>query len=521
MSITSKEMARLKSEFDLENYQPLSVTWHLRSAILTRLRNGEDVLPDIDGRQEIKSDLIRAVLSGSHPYLISEEGTGKTRLARSLSRLLPPVPAIKGCAYHDDPKWENYYLCNRCQDAKNPAEKFGIEFIPGEMRFSRVQGNEYTNEAKILGLKDIQAIACGASPSDPGAFIGTGIFRANRGILMVDELPAIRTKVQVLLHPLLEEKKAVLEEYNWERFVDLIVIATGNPSGFSHVNEIPRPLLDRLEMIYMDLPEEEIEKKIIMKERSVQDSNGYIKQNFNSEALGDPTVDYDLIKRHAVIPWWVIEVLNKTVRYSRQCANLEKKPSIRGGTRAFEHTLSSTEMEGRTVATLNDAFLGLRLALRGRIGLMPDYIDFDNPEKTIKQTDQVAEDMLRDVINDVSRKLFQEVDFNQERLVQEISATYGKDATDPSSVILKQSPELEKIIEWMVNSWQSKLPYRYCSQREKDIFDRKDEVADSIKKEYMDSALTFVTASAAVKGIVKDEMLSDKVFVPKRISFNM
>jgi hypothetical protein len=216
-----------------------------------------------------------------------------------------------------------------------------------------------------------------------------------------------------------------------------------------------------------------------------------------------------------------MEALNKTVRYSRQCTNLEKKPSIRGGTRAFDHTLSSTEMESRTVATLNDAFLGLRLALRGRIGLVPDYIDFDNPEKTLKQTDQVAEDMLRDVINDVSRKLFQEVDFNQERLVQEISSTYGKGAADPSSVNLKQSPELGKIIEWMLNSWQSKLPHRYCRQREKDIFDRKDGVADSIKKEYMDSALAFVTASAAVKGIVKDEMLSDKVFVPKRISFNM
>ncbi len=520
MNINSEEIKRLESEFDLENYRPLSVIWHLRCAILSRLKNGKDVLPDIDGRQETKSDLIRAVLSGAHPYLISEEGTGKTRLARSLSRLLPPVPAIKGCPYHDDPKWEYYHLCNRCQDAKNPVEKFGIEFIPGEVRFSRVQGNEYTNEAKILGLKDIQAIACGASPSDPGAFIGTGIFRANRGILMVDELPAIRTKVQVLLHPLLEEKKAVLEEYNWERFVDLLVIATGNPSGFSHVNEIPRPLLDRLEMIYMDLPEEEIEKEIIMKERSVQNSDGYFKENFNSDTLGDPNVDYDLIKRRAVIPWWVMESLNKTVRYSRQCTNLEKKPSIRGGTRAFDHTLSSTEMEGRTVATLNDAFLGLRLALRGRIGLMPDYIDFDNPEKTIKQTDQVAEDMLRDVINDVSGKLFREIDFNQERLVNEISSAYGKTA-NPSSINLKRFPELGKIIEWMVKSWQSKLPSSYCNERERDIFDQKNGVAESIKKEYLDSALAFITASAAVKGIVKDELLANRVFVPKRVSFNM
>jgi hypothetical protein len=31
-------------------------------------------------------------------------------------------------------------------------------------------------------------------------------------------------------------------------------MATGNPEGFSHVNEVPRPLIDRLETIYLDLP---------------------------------------------------------------------------------------------------------------------------------------------------------------------------------------------------------------------------------------------------------------------------
>ena len=95
------------------------------------------------------------------------------------------------------------------------------------------------------------------SPKDPLAFAGTGVFRANRGVLFIDELPAIRTKVQVLLHPIIEEKKAILEEYNWEYPLDLLVVSTGNPEGFSHVNEVPRPLLDRLETVYMDLPDEE------------------------------------------------------------------------------------------------------------------------------------------------------------------------------------------------------------------------------------------------------------------------
>ena len=171
--------------------------------------------------------------------------------------MLLPVPRIKGCPYNDDPKWPKSRLCPRCRESANPVTEFGIEWISGAERFSRIQGNEYTNEAKLLGLKDIQAIARGMSPKDPLAFAGTGVFRANRGVLFIDELPAIRTKVQVLLHPIIEEKKAILEEYNWEYPLDLLVVSTGNPEGFSHVNEVPRPLLDRLETVYMDLPDEE------------------------------------------------------------------------------------------------------------------------------------------------------------------------------------------------------------------------------------------------------------------------
>lgn len=251
----------------LDRYQSIPISYLLRYTILKRINRGEDVLPEIQGREQVKEDVVRALLSGAQPYLVSEEGTGKTRLARSISKLLLPVPRIKGCPYNDDPKWPKTRLCPRCRESANPVTEFGIEWITGPERFSRIQGNEYTNEAKLLGLKDIQAIARGMSPRDPLAFAGTGVFRANRGVLFIDELPAIRTKVQVLLHPIIEEKKAILEEYNWEYPLDLLVVATGNPEGFSHVNEVPRPLLDRLETVYMDLPDESVEFAIMVMER--------------------------------------------------------------------------------------------------------------------------------------------------------------------------------------------------------------------------------------------------------------
>ena len=518
MRTNQKSLKQLEKDFDLESYRPLSVVWHLRHAILLKLRAGEDVLPDIDGREETKSDFIRSILSGCHPYLVSEEGTGKTRLARSLARLLPPVPVIKGCPYHDDPKMEQFLLCSRCQESKKPVEKFGIEFIPGEDRFSRIQGNEYTNEAKLLGLKDIQAIANGASPSDPEAFIGTGVFRANRGILMIDELPAIRTKVQVLLHPLLEEKKAVLEEYNWERFVDLILVATGNPGGFSHVNDIPRPLLDRVELIFMELPEAEIEKEIMLKERSPLQPDGYFSDNNGFEPNWDPNIDYDLVERKAMVPWWVVEVLNRTVRFSRECPSLEKASNIRGGTKAFEHTLSSVEMAGRNVAKLEDAYLGLRLALRGRIALRSDFIDFDNPERTARRVDQVVGDMLRDVLNQIARDIFQGVDLRRDRFVKELTSIYGTEAKSDASIDFSQYPEVEKIIGRMKDSWETKLPKEYCTSYEKDLFTQKNRTKSPFQKEYLESAVDFLAAVAAIRGFFPADTRPSDVFIPEKFS---
>jgi len=100
------------------DYKPTPVAHQLRYSVLRRIRAGEDVLPDIQGRGETKNDVIRAILSGAHPYLVSEEGTGKTRLARSLTHLLTPIVNIKGCLYNDDPEWPSQLLCPRCRECK-------------------------------------------------------------------------------------------------------------------------------------------------------------------------------------------------------------------------------------------------------------------------------------------------------------------------------------------------------------------------------------------------------------------
>jgi len=449
----------------------MPVVYQLRGSILHRIRAGQPVLPQIDGRNETKADVIRALLSGAHPYLVSEEGTGKTRLARSLTTLLPQIPIIKGCPYHDDPKWPAEWLCPRCRANSNPVKEFGIDFVPGVKRFSRIQGNEYTNEAKLLGLKDIQAIARGKSPSDPEVFTGTGVFRANRGVLFVDELPAIRTKVQVLFHPILEEKKAILEEYNWEHPLDLVLIATGNPMGFAHVNDIPRPLLDRLEPVYMDLPEEDVERDIMLKEtfrvRLVPDMTNEVDEGIYPS--------WEEIARIVAAPWWVIDTINKSVRYSRTCPYVEKTASIRASNRALDHTYASVEMENRRVANLRHAYHGLRLALRARVGLRTDLIDFDNPKKTFMLGDKLTEDFIWNVFEDMRNGAGLLGVYDRQKLGSELgslltSSEEGLAAGRVPSALISQYDEVKNVVQWMKQTANEKVDQTIISEPERKLY---------------------------------------------------
>lgn len=509
-----KSTGREPGDFFENHYVPVPVAYQMRYSILKKIRAGEGLLPDIQGREETKKDIIRALLSGAHPYLVSEEGTGKTRLARSLTSLLPHIYRIKGCPYNDDPKWPPQLLCPRCRGAKDPVKKYGMELVPRGERFSRIQGNEYTNEAKLLGLKDIQAIARGKSLTDQTVFTGTGAFRANRGILFIDELPAIRTNVQVLLHPLLEEKRVILEEYNCQYPLDLILIATGNPRGFSHVYEIPRPLLDRMELIYMDMPEEEVEKEIMLRERfSIKDA-----RHERVEPEVEDLVPYSelekVIQRTVSAPWWIIDIINRTVRQSRNCPRLDKKASIRASSKALDHTYASVEMENREVANLRDAYYGLRLALRGRISLSPEYIDVDEPRRSFNRIDNVVEDLMWNALDAFTLDIFEGID--KKKIAEEIQSITSHGAENITNR-LRDQEQLGAVVAKMKKASADRSDAVLLNDTERQLIYNSDSAGEKTRQEYNLSALEVVINFALHKGIIS-ESRTGQIFVPKKLS---
>ena len=496
-------------EFDFERYRPMPVRYELRYVMLKKLRDGEDPLPDIQGREGTKRDLIRTVLSNSHPYLVSREGTGKTRLAESLAKLLPPVPKIKGCPYNCDPKWPEEWKCPSCRGEEDPE----IEFIAGRERYSRIQGNEYTNEAKILGVKDIQAIVQGESPTDPRAFIGTGVLRGNRGIVVVDELPAIPTKVQVLFHPMLQEGKIILEEYAWERPIDLFFIATGNPTGFAHVNRIPEPLLDRLELIPMRLPGEAVEREIMHRERFK------VYEDFYEEGRAEPWleplyVEANALRRRVAAPWWVVDVIAKTSRYTRDCPNVDRGASIRGSIKALDHTYSTTEMRNGHVSSLGDATLGLTLSLRGRVRIRADLIDFDGgPGDAVDRNREVVEDVMWYAVRDVGERVLAGVDTSVRELAREVDALIGDGV---SLADLKEGSLVSEALNWMDEAGpRGTLPL--VDGLEEQLRNDIKVVDPEVVAEYRFSGLEFLANALLSSGEVSAFTDQSTIFVPKRM----
>ena len=477
--------------------------------MLKKLREGVDPLPDIQGRDETKRDVIRAVLSNSHPYLVSREGTGKTRLAESLAKLLPPVPKVKGCPYNCDPKWPAEWQCTSCREEEDPE----IEIIAGRERYSRIQGNEYTNEAKILGVKDIQAIIQGVSPTDPRAFIGTGVLRGNRGVVAVDELPAIPTKVQVLFHPMLQENKIILEEYAWERPIDIFFVATGNPTGFAHVNRIPEPLLDRLELIPMGLPDEPVERDIMFRERFRVYDEFFTDRA--DEAPQEPLyITTASLKRKVAAPWWIVDTLLKTTRYTRDCPNIDRGASIRGSIKALDHTYSTTEMRGGRVSSLGDAAEGLQLALRGRVRLRADLIGFDDrASEQMIQTARVVDDILWYALRDVGERILAGLEESR-ALSKEVSELLSDDGAIPPG--LESYPKFTEALEWLNESGPEEAEHL--------VTDLEDQLRGGIAgadprdvEEYRRSALELLGNALLAKEIIRSLPEIDGLYVPRRM----
>jgi MoxR-like ATPase len=315
---------------------------------------------------------------------------------------------------------------------------------------------------------------------------------------------------------MLQERRIVLEEYNWVRPIDIFFVATGNPSGFSHVNRVPEPLLDRLELIPMGLPEEAVEREIMFKEgfRVMDDFFTGSPGDRPQEPISARPTD---LKRQSAVPWWIVDVVTKAVRYTRDCPNIDRGSSIRGSIKSLDHVYSSAELGGRSVAGLRDAADGLKLGLRGRIRLRADLVGFDDsPSAFMTRNNEVVEDILWYAARDVGKQVLSVVseDMDLRKMAEEVDRLLSDSsgASGPDGY-----PLLDSAVDCMreMKTWESPT---LVNGLEQVLRENPAAAEPEAAHDYWFSAVELLANTLLAEKVVEGFADAGRMFIPRRMN---
>ena len=186
----------------------------------------------IAGQQELKTCLILTAVDPSIGGLLAmgDRGTGKSTTVRAFAALLPPIKAVKGCAYHCDPA-SPQSACDDCRVAATlKSETINVPVVDLPLG---------ATEDRVAGALDLErALSRGEKVFEPGL-----LAKANRGYLYIDEVNLLEDHLVDLLLDVAASGENLFEREGLSvrhpaRFV---LIGSGNPEE----GELRPQLLDR------------------------------------------------------------------------------------------------------------------------------------------------------------------------------------------------------------------------------------------------------------------------------------
>jgi magnesium chelatase subunit I len=220
----------------------------MRRNLLALLGRAERMLPGIVGYDDsVIPEIENAILAGHHMVFLGERGQGKSRIIRSLVGLLDPqIPAVAGCAIHDDPFAPICHSCRLRLAAEGDA--LPIAWIGRDARYAEKLATPDVSMADLIGEIDPVKVAEGRYLADEDTIHYGLVPRTHRGIFAINELPDLTEKVQVGLFNLMEERDVQIKGYKIRLPVDVLIVASANPEDYTSRGRIITPLKDRFDV---------------------------------------------------------------------------------------------------------------------------------------------------------------------------------------------------------------------------------------------------------------------------------
>lgn len=319
------QTVRTLGELDASGYQVVPVREEMRRNLVAILQRGERLLPGIIGFDDtVIPEIENAVLAGHHMVFLGERGQAKSRIIRSLVRLLDPlVPAVAGCPIHDNPYAP---VCKRCrQQAAELGDALPIEWISRQQRYGEKLATPDVSIADLIGEIDPVKVAEGRYLADEDTIHFGIIPRTNRGIFAINELPDLTEKVQVGLFNLMEEKDVQIKGYKIRLPLDIVIVASANPEDYTNRGRIITPLKDRFDVqIRTHYP------------RCLEDEIAIMEQ----EAVRPRTASRPLL-----VPQFMKEIVAQLTFEARACREINQASgvSVRATINNYESLLSNAE----------------------------------------------------------------------------------------------------------------------------------------------------------------------------------
>src|SRR5262245_54712153 len=232
-------------ELRASGWESRPVKEEVRANALARIADGKPLVDGVIGFDDtVLPQLENALLAGHDVIFLGERGQAKTRIIRSLVRLLDEwTPTIAGSEINDDP-YAPVSQHARLLVAER-GEETPIEWVHSERRFGEKLATPDTSIADLIGEVDPIKVAEGRYLADELTIHYGLVPRTNRGIFAINELPDLAERIQVGLLNVLEERDVQIRGYKIRLPLDLMLVASANPEDYTNRGRIITPLKDR------------------------------------------------------------------------------------------------------------------------------------------------------------------------------------------------------------------------------------------------------------------------------------